>query len=249
MLAPHHLPCIVGPDTLVSTVDGPGLSVPFKIERLAKRKGGITTFQWTVPLRGLIMIDGPNDARTVMVHALQNCESANVGDQILSCDYTQVGETKSVDFPITVARPSALTPIGTPVTTMTSTYVNTVFNYQLMDQFGRNLQEVYTYIDSKSRQHQVRVINLLVGEQLTPIGLPSTITPPAEAWNLGVSNNGTFTDTIGSPRGVTFTSHQIIKVHQNSWIQGNSGIGDPVGYRLITHHGESQTVADDDFTE
>jgi hypothetical protein len=147
---------------------------------------------------------------------LANKFSNEPQDQIIYCDYLYKGKTATATFKITVAKPYKLT--NTPSTTTSQgDYLQMLVDYQLIDQFGNNLQCVYD---------GVRVANLLMGESFVfNESPPKTLTPTL---NGVVSNGGTFQDKIRLFYPADWNYNQFWVCHITKWTSPGPGSGNAV---------------------
>jgi len=222
---------IEGPDTLVSTTDSAGLWVSYAAVGLPP--GG--TYNWTVEAATpCIELQAPTSGQSVNVRAMANHSSQSIGDQTLKCTYTISGQQTILKIKITVARPAFAKVSNGGKTSISASRLTRVLKYQIVDQFSRNLKEIYSYTNAAGSNLNVRVVNLLVSEQLTVVTkVPSSAPDPTPAENVGISDTGTFSDTHSLPRNVELQVNQIIQVHIEQWEYNNKGFGNPVRYLII----------------
>lgn len=224
---------IEGPTTLVSTVDSAGLWVSYSAVGLPS--GG--TYAWTIVAstpQPCIEIQSPATGNPVNVRALANRSSVAASDQTLRCTYSLNGQQTILNLAITVARPSYANVTNGGKTTSTASLLSRTLQYQLVDQFSNNLSELYSYTNAASQTVTVRVVNLLVSEQLNVVVKdPSTAPNPTPSTNVGVQNTGGFSDTHQLPRNIEFQVNQIIQAHIQPWTSNNQGFGNPVRYLII----------------
>ncbi len=235
---------IHGPDTLVATCDAAGLSVPYKVKPPAGLSGGSSAaYHWSLGTgTDAIEIVGADDQQTVQVRAKQNHFSAEVGDQILKCAYSNSGYFGTAEFAITVAKPVSVSVIAIAAPTQNPGSIVRQINYQIRDQFTNALQEVYAFTDDKGVTKRARVINLLVSEVLIIQTPPSAGAAPKPHINGTVYDGGHCYDNILSPTGVTLVNKQTIWVHVQTWTQNQPPVGNCVATNKITHTGENNIV-------
>ena len=175
-------PVIVGPQTLVSTVDSPGLNVTYTAEGFPE--GG--SYSWSIEEKNqrplsieLVSASGASATVRAIANAPYSIEER---DQLLKVRWTKAGDPPQVierQLGITVVKPVYAAVVNGGKTAVFPDYLSRTLRYQLIDHLERYLREVYTYTNALGQLQSRRVVNLLVSEQLnvtekSPPGSPES---------------------------------------------------------------------------
>ena len=152
----------------------------------------VGSYDWTTASSKIVFV-GRTDQKTVIVLGVD--ASVSVGAEIVHFLYHGQGFCEK-DIALTVQQPLSLSSTA-PTTTTTTERYETVYSYQILDQFGSAITE-----------------NLLVSEvtqSACGTATPEHIKPDAK--NIATTN-GKFSDILGAQKGVTCIRSQQIYVHQ-----------------------------------